>query len=131
ASSVKVKILGTDDPYLRWLGIGVNKPLDKNWWETKNYTCNYLVDRWDVGKEFECNFTGSFSFAEASVSSDANYTWNISITYPNGNSFQCVVDRRLRCPTKSIPLYQYVILIASIAICIVVVFLIFKKLKKS
>ncbi|MEM4523045.1 MAG: hypothetical protein QW738_07550 [Nitrososphaeria archaeon] len=100
ASSVKVKILDTDDPYLRWLGIAINKPLSDNWWKTRDYTCNYLINRSDVGEEFECKFTGSFSFAEASVSSDAGYTWNISITYPNGSSFECVVDRRLRCPVR-------------------------------
>lgn len=99
ASSVKVKILDTNDPYPRWLGIAINKPLGDIWWKTKDYTCNYLIDGWDVGKEFECKFTGSFDFAEASVSSDAGYTWKIRITYPNGSSFECVVDRRLRCPT--------------------------------
>jgi len=98
-NEVKIKILGTNDSYTRYLGVAINSKLDDLWWETGGYTCNYVINPYDVGEEFLCNFTGDFEFAKVSVSSSTTYAWNISITYPDGRNFYCKnINRELRCP---------------------------------
>ncbi|MGC9079909.1 MAG: hypothetical protein ACP5G1_04185, partial [Nanopusillaceae archaeon] len=99
-SKVIVKILNTNDTYLRYLGISINSPLSPGWWKNGNYTCNYVVDPYfDIKSTFVCDVPDkTFNYAQASVSSDAGYMWQIELIYPNGTSFTCVVDRYTVCP---------------------------------
>lgn len=101
---VKVKIIDTNDIYLRYLGISVDQKLPDKWWLSKNYTCNFLVTPEDKGKEFLCYADSIPLYAMASVSSFANYAWKIQVTIPSfglGNhSFTCLVNNKVRCPAE-------------------------------
>jgi hypothetical protein len=105
AEEVKVKILGTEDPYSRYLGIMINQQLENNWWSMKKYTCNFIVSKDDIGKEFTCEVPKeeTFSSAQVSISSASFFPWKINVTYPDGKEFTCEVDRNSRCPLPSVP----------------------------
>ncbi|MGC9080014.1 MAG: hypothetical protein ACP5G1_04720, partial [Nanopusillaceae archaeon] len=100
SGKVIVEILNTNDSSVRFLGISINSPLHPEWWRTGNYTCSYYVDpSRNITSRFECDVPGGiFKYAEASISSDEGYVWQIELIYPNGTSFTCVVDRNTVCP---------------------------------
>jgi hypothetical protein len=105
AEEVKVKILSTEDSYSRYLGIMINQQLENNWWSMKKYTCNFIVLKEDIGKEFTCEVPKeeTFSSAQVSISSASFFPWKINVTYPDGKEFTCEVDRNSRCPLPSAP----------------------------
>ena len=81
------------------LGIATNSRLTRDWWVTRNYTCNHYVSPVvDSGNTFCCTSPGRITHGEASVSSDMGRKWTVRVTYPNGTNSTCLVDRYSVCP---------------------------------
>lgn len=99
--AVTVKILGTNNIYTRCLGIAINSHLKDRWWKNEGYTCNFIISRYDIGREFKCYSDEPIKYAEVSVSAFANYTWTIEVMLPNGKSKICTVNVHTRCVISS------------------------------
>jgi len=100
---LEVKIVSTNDTFSRYIGVTINKPLEKNWWNGNRYTCNFVVRPSYVGNTFTCELNEPYNFSQTSISSDAGYLWNIQVTYKNQVYTCSGVDQYVRCPSTVSP----------------------------
>jgi len=79
---IKVDAYTTKDPYARYGGMIIDKPLDRRWWETQPEAYNEIISKaWS--HEWTVDLPGGSHYVCIGISTYQGYEWHMKI-YING-----------------------------------------------